>query len=100
MGLGSMLAFVDLPVDIFTQLFNIFVNGIPLEGDFQENQYVAGALVRILQTKQNLIQAQLEGVQKILQASLQWQEMPTQLIAQIANILGVDPSTLNLETSI
>jgi len=87
--LGSLLAFCsdDFPDQHFSNFVQIFLNGLPMEADLQENEHCARNIVRILETRMNLMQPHMQLCKSHLENSLQWGEMPQDLVRQIGAIL-------------
>lgn len=88
-ALGCLLAWVDIPEQQFSQLFSVFIQGLPIEQDVAENQWVVKAILRILVGKQNLIQPYFQSIGQLLQASLEWEEMPKDVLQEAQNALFV-----------
>merc|ERR1719394_603754 len=86
--LGNILSNVDIPNDQFQMLFGVFINGLPLEADMQENEHVARSILRICQMKSNLIQNFLPQVQQVLSSTPQWEKMPQELLQEISTLFS------------
>jgi len=88
-ALGCLLAWVDIPEQQFTNLFPVFIQGLPIEQDFAENQWVVKSILRILVTKQNLIQPYFGVIGQLLQTCLEWEEMPKDVLQETQNAIFV-----------
>jgi len=89
-SLGSLLAYCsdDFPNEYFQSAVQVFLNGLPMEDDLQENEHVARNMIRILESRQALMQPYMQQCKSLLENSLQWGDMPQELVSQIQQILA------------
>jgi hypothetical protein len=89
-SLGSLCAYCanNIPDENFQNIVKVFLDGLPMEDDLQENEHVARNIIRILESRGALMQPFMQQCKNLLESSLQWEGMPQELTHQIRSILS------------